>query len=120
MAQRRTYRPDEKEPCRTVCGFDPPHLLFPYRIDHADIVLAAHGHPQLAAIRAEERLVRRTAHVDLTFTVFVSVSINVTEFEPNRNNIKRPVVRRKAETMHQQFATIQRTQRRRNVFAQMD
>src|SRR5579863_5395219 len=35
------------------------------RIDHADVVLAAHGYPQPVAVRTEERLVRRTADVYL-------------------------------------------------------
>ena len=48
----------------------------------AQAVLAAHGYPQLAAVRTEERLVRRTAHVILPFPVLVWVSINVTELDP--------------------------------------
>src|SRR5580658_1374657 len=104
----------------TICSFDPPHLFLAQWVDYTDIVLAAYGYPQFAAIRAEERLVRRTAHVDLTFH---RVRFGVDQRDgvrANRNNSKRPVIRRKTETMHQQFATVQRAQRRGNVFAQMD
>jgi hypothetical protein len=68
----------------------------------------------------EERLVRRTAHVYLAFS---RVRLGVDQRHgvgPYRNNIECLVVRRKAETVHQQFGTRERTQRCRNIFAQMN
>lgn len=115
MAQRRTSRPDGKNHARTVCGFDPPHLFFPCRIDHADIVLAAHG--QLATVRTEECLMRRTADI---YLAFYRVRFSVDQRHgvgPYRNDIECFMVRRKAETVHRQFATKEWTQRRGNVFA---
>src|SRR5262249_52968647 len=110
----------EEHHSRTICGFDPPHLLFPYWIDHANVVLSPHGYPQFAAVRPEERLVWGTAHVDLPLH---SIRFGVDQHDgigAYRNNIECSVVGRKAETVDQQFATIQRTEGGRNIFAQAD
>src|SRR5262249_27558402 len=66
---------------RTVRHLDSSYFSHPHWVDHRYVVLASDSDPQFPSIRREERLMRRSPHVNGAFTLFVAVSISVTEFE---------------------------------------
>jgi len=67
---------------RTVSQFDAAGFFHSLGINYRNVILAAHGHPQLTSIRSEERFMGRSTHINHAFDFVRCSVINVTEFDP--------------------------------------
>ena len=89
-------------------------------VENRDVVLAAHRDPDLAAVRGEEGLVRRTADIG---HVLHRVGRGVDEGDrvrADRHDRERPVVGREAHAVHQDLTAVQRAEVLRLRLAQPD
>ena len=80
------------------------------RIEHGDIVLAAHGDPDFLAVGREERLVRRAADIG---HVLHRIGRGVDEghrIRADRDHRERPVIRRVAHAVHQHLPLVERAE----------
>src|SRR5262249_50992413 len=85
-------------------------LAVTLRVEHGDVILASHAHPDLAPVGREESLVRRTADVG---DVLHRVAGRVDEchrVRSDRYGDQGAMVRRKAKPVHEQLPAVQRAQ----------
>ena len=83
-------------------------LLERLAVDHRDVILAAHGDPDFAAIGREERLMRRAAEIG---GVLYRVGRGIDEghrVRTDRDHRQRRVIERKAHAMDQHLALVER------------
>ncbi|MNN20395.1 hypothetical protein D3C81_1336740 [compost metagenome] len=100
----------EQHHARAWRGGDAAGLLVAGRVDHRDIVLAAHHHPRFLAIGGEEALVRRAADIGNAFDPVRGGIDERCRVRAIGDDEQRLVIRRKAQAMHVDLALVERRQ----------
>ena len=105
---------------RSICHDDPRLLLVGRAVEHGDVVLAPHHHPDFPAVGREERLVRRASDVsDVLDRVGRGID-EIHRIRADRHHRKGAVIGRKPQAVYKQLAAIERTEARRQRIAEPD